>query len=246
MNFEINTHCWNYYKLLTYHLSGFVLHPATKCNVTVSVCYSDCDENTVAVLDYFQPLFDKLPNVHLVRHLMEPSFLMRRGIGRNERANLTEADWMWYADCDMVIHGRALDELASVVNGNNKQLLRFPKRINISTTHRIGDALIYNASECGGIDVPNDVGFWTKHRYTRAIGGVQICHGDHLRRVGYLPPHSKWLRPVKKWRRTYEDKHFRSHFCNHRGHGIRNRSFCNNIFRIRHGQCGRNTEGVEN
>lgn len=245
MKFEINTHCWKYYRLLTYHLSGFVLHPPKDCEVDVSVCYTKEDKQTSEVLDFFEPLFESIPNVNLVLHNMEVPQLMRRGIGRQERSFLTQADWMWYADCDMVVHGTCLDTMASHL-ATTSRLLYHPAYIQISKDHAIGDELIRAVKDTSLIEVPRDVSLWTKHRYSRSIGGVQICDGKHLRNVGYLPAHSKYLRPCSRWRRTYEDRVFRSHYCNHRGHKIRHGDVCTNIFRIRHGQCGRDSEGIEN
>lgn len=237
MKFEIVSHCWNYARLLTYQLSSFVLHPpGSEHELRATVYFATCDQRTVDTLAFFSSI-DKPTNVLWDFRAIEPSRLCKRAIGRNEAALATEADWVWFADCDMPIGDGAWDAIAKHAE-SVKQNLMYPRTVNVSVSHESGDKLIEAVTEPAIIEVSRrDFG---RRKYNRAIGGVQITRGDRAREIGYLPQSRRAQMPSRNWRRTYEDKTYR------RALGTRGAPVnLPNVFRIRHSKRGRDHVGVE-
>lgn len=114
MKFEIVSHCWRYYRLLTYQLSSLVLYPPSQMQVTMTVFAAEEDEGTNRVMDFFQQR--GLPETLTIRRWYLPAGqLMLRIIGRNLAALTTEADWIWFTDCDYVFGDGALDAFPKAV-----------------------------------------------------------------------------------------------------------------------------------
>ena len=111
---EVVSHCWakryrHYADFLQYQLSSFVLYPAKDCDVLVSIYCVEDDVLTNDVLDYFK---DKM-NLNIV-HMKNDAHMGKRGIGRNQAALNTEADFVWFTDVDFVFRGECFDGLVSL------------------------------------------------------------------------------------------------------------------------------------
>ncbi len=205
MRLEIVSHCWHYAPQLTYQLSSLVLFPPRQAQVAMTVWYCTEDESTQAVLDYFAR--HEVPGVTWSFKSLPKERLFRRAIGRNLSALETGADWIWFADVDMCFRSECIDLLADRAGRITNDLI-FPHTIRISATHEDGDQLldIVRGTACVA-DI--DSSTFVVHRYSRAIGGVQIVRGDTARRVGYCRDFPKHQRPLRRWQRTYEDVTFR-------------------------------------
>jgi len=232
MKLELVSHCWRYSRLLRYQLSSLFLFPPCRVLVdAVIFCTSrENDPETWATLDYFLSLTAP-ENVAIRPWMLPPERLFRRAIGRNLAAGATEADWVWFADCEMTFGEGALDKLAEQVRGRSEPLF-YPCEIGIHRTHALGDAAIRHADDAAGLlDIaPED---FVPHRYHRAIGGVQIVSGHVARDVGYCR-NTRWQRPAERWQGAREDVSFRKSLGTP-GVGIR----VPNVFRLRHSVCGR-------
>jgi hypothetical protein len=240
MHLEVVSHRWNYSRLLMYQLSSLVLHPVQQTDVTMTVFYSADDLQTCAVLDFFGDLpiervvwrWWKLPTRHL----------LRRAIGRNLAALESKADWLWFADADMCFFNRCLDSIwtrnATILSDPAVKLV-FPKSVYMSKDHESGDQAIESATGEPRV-LKIDTADFAPEEYERAIGGVQICRADVLRETAYCKDHTRFMRPTRKWRVTYEDRHFRRNLGT-AGVPVDVES----IYRIRHSRCGREYEGLQ-
>lgn len=171
----------------------------------MTVFYADDDMGTVATLDYFGAL--EATNITWQFQKLPKEKLFRRSIGRNLAALASTADWIWFADADMCFRNGCIDRLAELTLGVESDMV-FPRSIQISRDHRTGDALLDNANKNPRI-LDIDPADFIRHRYQRAIGGIQIVRGDTARRVGYNRESGKFQRPLARWQRTYGDVAFR-------------------------------------
>lgn len=243
MQIEIVTHCWKYWRALTYQISSLILYPPAYCDVLLTIyCNPSEDANTAKRLEQIAGW--KLPhNVRYREQVLEKKLLCRRAIGRNKAALATEADLVWFIDCDMTIGDGALDALSNQTWLRTDGVLFHPRHVGVPTQER-GDEILMDATEVDGpCDVdPEDFGTM---RYNRAIGGVQIVDGDVCRKDGYIPKSRRYQRPADEWARTFEDKAFRHHLNGLYGSGSGLRLQLPNVRRIRHTKRGRLDRGLE-
>ena len=237
------THCWNYSRLLCYQLSSLVDCVPNRFSTTCTVFYCRDDVATVKSLLFFQgfvfspTICPGMPWLNWDFRPLPPDQLCRRAIGRNMAAKDTSADWVWFLDCDYVFGLGCLDSLPDELPKVTGPLA-YPRAVYRSTTHQCGDEAIERVTKpkLYAID-PDD---FSAYRNRRAIGGIQIVRGDVCRRHGYLDGHPKHQRPVKRWRRTFEDTAFR------RSLGTKGEPInLPNLYRIRHSKRGRTHVGVE-
>lgn len=252
---EIVAHCWNYDRLATLFLSQFILHPPST-PTTVTICYSADDQRTVDVLHFFwwerKTRVPRLPDgLTFNWYEMPTPKLLRRAIGRNERALATKADFVLFADIDYLLGPWAVDAIVgqmaeacrSPIPGDDNPVpkLCFPRTAGW-TSHEDGDAMI----EAAGGGSPRVVGVnpasFVETRMPRPIGGTQWVTGDTARRFGYLNGVARWQRPARNWRRTYEDTSYRKFLARA---GIPQYPIVvPNVWRVRHSKRGRFDVGV--
>lgn len=205
LKIEIVSHCWQYARFLIYQLSSVVAFAPTRASVTMTVYYNPSDVRTVKLLEYFGKL--AVPGVTWNWRPLSKPLLFRRAIGRNRSALGTEADWIWFTDCDVMFRENCLDGLAEVLQGRR-------------------DALVFPATECCtpllseedpllDVDLEHprvldiDTSGFTRRDRSRATGPLQITHGDVARAVGYCNALSFYQKPSDTWRKAYEDRAFR-------------------------------------
>lgn len=227
---EIVTHCWNYPRLLMYHISSLVRNPPI-VPVQLTVFYDLADQPTVDVLDFFST--QMLTPVTLCARPMERERLCRRTCGRHEAAIATKADLVWFADADYWFGPGCLDRLYEVTKDNPGPLF-YPRFTLVSKEQCNGDALINDAVGPPRV-LDLDPATFTTKKERRAIGGIQIVKGDICREKGYLPPQNfgRYHRPAAIWARTSEDKLFRM-YLGTGGIGVQIPS----VYRIRHSTRG--------
>lgn len=206
LHLEIVSHCWRYSHLLAYQLSSLVLYPPERTLLTMTVFYTPEDESTAALLTFIGGM--DVPNVRWNWQALERTHLFRRSLGRNLAARATTADWIWFADCDLVFHRGAIDGAAGALEARD-DLLVFPRRHHITALLDPDDPLL----EAGRgrprlLDINPAEGFLPELR-ERAVGALQIVRGDAARAGGYCGTIAFYQRPVPKWRRTHDDRVFR-------------------------------------
>ena len=82
-------------------------------SLTYTLYYCESDLATVRLIQHY----DRMTLNH-VRWNWQPlpeAELKRRAIGRNRSARLTTADWIWFADCDLIFHQGCLASLSDAV-----------------------------------------------------------------------------------------------------------------------------------
>ena len=205
LKLEIVSHCWKYSHLLAYQLSSLALYPPTRLSVQMTVFHCPEDQATVDLLEFFRT--QSVPNVTWKWWPLDRARLFRRGIGRNLAGLATEADWMWYSDCDQLFQRGCLDALAEQLEGRRDPLV-FPTRVSCTPLLEASDTLLQAGSRPPGL-VEIDPERFEPVRHAKAVGALQIVHGDVVRQFGYCNSIPFYQRPVDRWKKTFEDRAFR-------------------------------------
>lgn len=205
LTLEVVSHCWHYSHLLVYQLSSIVNSPPQKINIVVTIFYSLEDGKTREVLDFFQR--QKIPNVSWKWCPLKKQELFRRAIGRNKAALSTDADWIWFTDCDVMFGNECLDTLATELEGR-RSILLFPEK-EWTTDLLDEDDPVFIAGDRPVTVLDIDTRLLHEHRLERATGPMQIVHGDVCREFGYCRAIPLYQKPVSKFAKCHEDRAFR-------------------------------------
>lgn len=235
LHIEIVSHCWAYAHLQSYQLSSLVLHPPQDVDVTMTVFYSGEDELTSATLAFYEQ--QAADNVSWNWQELPKQALFRRAIGRNQAALNTQADWIWFTDCDLLFGAGCLDALGKALQGCNEALV-YPQQENLSELWPDEHPAL--AKDDSPRIKSIDTAEFHPHHPSRATGPLQIVHGDVARAAGYCRQTPYFLRPVERWAKTHEDRTFRW-LINHQGHPINVPA----VYRVRHQSKGRYKGGLE-
>lgn len=237
---EIVTHCWNYTRLLYWQICSLFGDPPSNHDVALTIFFSPRDDpQTGALLAATRDW--RLPaHVELRPWPLDTSELMRRAIGRNKAALASNADVVWFTDCDYCFGEGCIDKVCAEVSDTDG-CLYFPNRA-MATEKQFDYSPMLSVSERDFGEpraVPYSSEFRIQQKFGRAIGGIQVVPGDVARQRGYLPESRRFQKPANQWKRATEDQYFRRSLGT-RGLPIR----VPNLFRIRHAECGRNTVGL--
>jgi hypothetical protein len=205
LKLEIVSHCWNYSHFLAYQLSSLVQFPPSRLDVTMTIFYCPEDEKTQQLLTFFGQ--QDIPRIVWNWRPLPRQKLFRRGIGRNMAALETEADWVWFTDCDLMFRDDCLDELSDLLQ-DKRDALVFPDEER--TTELLAED---NPMLRAGSGEPRilsiDTSNFTARKMTRATGPLQIAHGDVCRAVGYCRTINLYQQPSETWCKAHEDRAFR-------------------------------------
>jgi hypothetical protein len=203
---EVVSHCWQYAHLLAYQLSSLVNFPPTRVRVRMTVFHAVEDARVRDLLAYFGAI--EVPGVTWNWQALSPGELFRRAIGRNRAARGTPADWVWFADCDILFHRDCMDTLADRLEGRQDPLT-YPKEERVTAMLEETDPLLLAGRDRPRV-VDIDPGqFKLLPNPPKAKGAYQIVHGDVARQCGYCEQLSVFQRPAPRWAKTYEDSAFR-------------------------------------
>lgn len=205
LQLEIVSHCWQYAHFLIYQLSSLVHNPPRELTVTMTVFYCPEDESTSRLLERFSTL--DVPGVHWNWQPLPREFLFRRAIGRNRAALASQADWVWFTDCDLMFRKGCLDALAEVLQGRRDALV-FPA-VERCTSLLPDDNPLLNPNLDASIPLNIDVADFSERHRSRATGPLQITHGDVARACGYCNALAYYQRPAEGWCKAHEDRAFR-------------------------------------
>lgn len=204
LRIEIVSHCWRYAHLLAYQLSSLVNHPPQDVEVTMTVFHSPEDVETVELLERFGS-YD-VPGVSWNWQARDKTQLFRRSIGRNQAALDSQADWVWFTDCDVVFHRGCLDGLGHSLQGRRDALV-FPDHEFCSPVYEPGDPVLEAARHSDLVEINPDV--FVRQERDRATGPLQITHGDVARACGYCRDIAVYQQPTDRWAKAQEDRAFR-------------------------------------
>lgn len=204
LHIEIVSHCWRYAHLLAYQLSSLVKDPPEDVAVTMTVFHAAEDLDTVAMLALFEAM--DVPNVTWNWQTLEPTQLFRRAIGRNRAALESGADWVWFNDCDVIFRDGCLDAIGQALQGRRDALV-YPTHEQVSPVYEPGDPVLEAAREPRLVDI--DPASFRRRDYTRAVGAMQITHGDVARACGYCRDIAVFQQPTDRFAKAREDRAFR-------------------------------------
>ncbi|MEM1233888.1 MAG: glycosyltransferase family A protein [Pseudomonadota bacterium] len=171
----------------------------------MTVYYAAEDQKTAELLEFFSAT--SVRNVTWNWCAIPKEELFRRSIGRNEAALRTEADWIWFTDCDLMFRHGCLDALADALQGRRDSLV-YPQVEHRTALLSDEDLLLQTDMRTLRIVDVEDALF-TPYRNTRATGPHQIVHGDVARAVGYCNAVRYYLKPQPRFAKCREDRAFR-------------------------------------
>jgi len=247
---EIVTHCYSAEPVPIYHLLlRLQLNSLFSCKsdwnsvktefrrprVVVTICYAEEDWRTIPVIRAAGSLSSSWIEINPIPLPKEELF--RRAIGRNKAALATEADAVWFTDCDHMMRVSTIQEilrLAKEISPADGPQMIHPQYVQINKKHSLGDKLIREDFSWGEMKIPT-ADFQTR-RERKAIGGLQIVSGDWARKHGYLNG-TDWVKPRPD----------AEHFLSCKGDVPYRREICGGsvakdipgIFRVRHSHAGR-------
>jgi len=231
LSIEIVSHCWQYAHLLAYQLSSLVTFAPARARVRMTVFHAEEDTRTMALLQFFGGL--AVPGVTWNWQPLSRTQLFRRSIGRSIAARGTDADWVWFTDCDIVFHRSCIDTLATLLQ-TRRDFMVYPKEERVTAMLAETDrVLIAERDRPKVVDIDTSQ-FTLMENPPKAKGAYQIVHGDVARQVGYCEQLAVFRRPAPRWAKTYEDAAFRW-LLGTSGIGLD----IPGVYRIRHVQKGR-------
>lgn len=228
---QIVSHCWQYAHMLNFQLSSIINYPPKLAKVTYTLYHSSEDHKLKRLIERIESVV--VPNVTWNWVELSTQQLFRRAIGRNQSALNTQADWIWFSDCDLIFHAGCLDSVAEAVKGC-KQRLVFPQQEFITDLLDSSHPMLNQNNEAN-VDI--DTSLFKKNAIRKAKGAFQIVHGDVARKCGYCRDLKMYQTPMQHWSKTYEDSIFRQLIASE-GQPVNVKS----LYRIRHIEKGRYTK----
>ena len=234
LSLQIVSHSWQYSHLSQFQLGSLVNYPAQNCDVTYTLFHSAEDTGLRRLIDQFDKI--AVPGLRWDWRALSKNELFRRAIGRHRVSLDSAADWLWFADCDLIFHRGCLDSLATALDGVQLPLV-FPDHEGI-TDLLPADHPMLNQHVGDGQAIDIDPSLFYRNKITKAKGAFQIVHGDVARAVGYCGTLPVYQTPSTVWRKTYEDTVFRR-LIESEGQAVP----VENLYRIRHAEKGRYAQG---
>ncbi len=205
LKLEIVSHCWQYAHLSVYQLSSLVNHPPKDIDLTYTLFYAEEDTATAKLVEMFGQM--DIPNISWQWRPVTREQIFRRAIGRNQAALSTAADWIWFADCDLIFHAGCLDSITPALRTVSTRLA-YPATEKITELLAADDPIV-NLPTDQPMVVDIDPTMFSLSSITKAKGAFQIVHGDVARTCGYCKDLALYQQPTNRWRKTFEDTAFR-------------------------------------
>ena len=194
---EIVSHCYGgdlpiYPHLLRAQGLSLIHLSQHKCSVVWTICYDPDEKAVVGVLDELEAEL-AARRVKIRRIPLPIGHIFERAIGRNIAAMSTDANCVWFCDCDYLFAGGCLDDAIKETDLYYDCIV-FPQVVSV-TSHVDGDAIIHHmeAKQPLAVDVLSTFGARSE---MKAIGGIQIVSGELAKSRGYLNEWLKWMKPA--------------------------------------------------
>ena len=205
MQLQIVSHCWQYAHLLIYQISSLVQHPPQQAHLSYTLYYAEEDLDTARLVAFFDQ--QVVPGITWQWRPLPRAALFRRAIGRNQAALASEADWVWFTDCDTLFLDSCLDSLTTLLTGCTERLV-FPASERITPLLEATDDILTSVREQPRLTTI-DTDEFDHNDIRKAKGAFQIVHGDVCRALGYCNGIGLYQQPTDQWRKTFEDSVFR-------------------------------------
>jgi len=232
MHLEIVSHCWNYSDYLAYQLGSLLANPPPpRLHITMTVFFASEDRPTTALLKRLEQ--KDVSNITWNWQVLPAPYLFRRSIGRNLAALHTQADWIWFTDCDETFQAGCLSGLYETLAACREPLV-FPLTEHRTEPMESSELEVnYDSDWVSAIsNLPLDE--FHANTMTRATGPLQITHGDVARKFGYCKDVDCFQKPEVHFAKAHEDRIFRW-LLNTNGTGVD----IPGVFRIQHREKGR-------
>lgn len=234
LTLQVVSHSWQYAHLSQFQLSSLVNHPPRECDLTYTLFHAAEDTGMRRLIDRFDKI--DVPNVTWDWQVLPKAELFRRAIGRNRASLASTADWIWFADCDLIFHDGCLDSVARAV-ASQRTGLCYPDHEGITDLLPADHPMLNQSLDKEGtVDI--DPALFRNNVISKPKGAFQIVHGDVARAVGYCGSIALYQKPTDVWRKTFEDTVFRR-VIEYDGVPIE----VQNLYRIRHAEKGRYASG---
>jgi len=202
---EIVSHCWNYSHLFVYQLKSLIDNAPKDLKVTLTGFYCLEDADAVALVEEYA--VKEVDNIEWNFVALSKEDLLRRGIGRNKAAKETQADWIWFTDCDLLFGENTFSSLKQELR-KESCILAFPEQVARTSLLDKEHDVLCNGKKTSVEECLKQANF-SSHTFSKATGPVQIVHGDTARRYGYCDQVDCYQQPKERWVKTYEDRAFR-------------------------------------
>lgn len=211
MKIEVCIHCHNYQKRLCWMLSSIAQQKGVLPEICVSIAHEKNNGNprTEDVIAFF-----KKKQINIIDIVLDPGQGKNRAISRNIRTKSTDADWILYADGDLVYDPYFFEDLYKQLekdeNKNETRVFgadRHSLDIPFCIKYFEEDTRIY---PCEIENVASITQKWPK----KWISGKNTCAGYfQLARVNAIREKGGFYskRQGDLWRHTKSDRAFRVH-----------------------------------
>jgi len=211
MKLEICIHCHSYQHRLCWMLSSILQQEGDIPDILVSVSYTPENGNprTREVTNFFRS-----KGLNILDVKLDEKDAPNRAVPRNMRAKDTEADWILFADGDLVYHPLFFSDLKKKLQSDEYSLEakvmgadRHSLDIDFCVRYFEEDERTYPSVIEDVAEIPKDWPIkWIQGKRTCA-GYFQLARVEAIRENGGI--YSSRKRDV--WRRTKSDRQFRVH-----------------------------------
>ena len=117
MKIEIAIHCYNYQQRLNWMLSSILQQKLSSCELVISIAYTPNNgkPSTESLISYF-----KNQGLSIIDVVLQKPLIFNRAVSRNHRVRKTSADWIVFADADMIYETNFFETIARQLNTSFK------------------------------------------------------------------------------------------------------------------------------
>lgn len=211
MKLEINIHCYNYQHRMCWMLSSILQQEGDAPEIVTSISYlpNSGDPTVESCIDFF-----KSKGMNIIGLPLNSGEESNRAIARNIRAKNTKADWIIYADSDMVYSKNFFSELKKKLESDE---YKNEKRVIGADRHSLGidfcidyfdkDTRKYPCVVENVNEIVSTWPVWKIRGKGRAPGNFQLASVQAIKEKGGI--YSPVVRDL--WRATKSDRVFRIH-----------------------------------
>ena len=211
LKLEICIHCHNYQKRLCWMLSSILQQSGNKPDILVSISYlpNSGKPTTESVIKLFRE-----KGLNILDVPLEKGQESNRAIPRNIRAKATEADWILFADSDLVYEPSFFEDIWKQLESdqfkNETRVIgadRYSLQIPFCIKYFEEDKREYPCVIDSVADIPKDWPVQWKSGSGIAAGYFQLANVSAIQRKGGVYSGRK----SDVWRATRSDRQFRVH-----------------------------------
>ncbi len=209
MDLEICINCYNYQHRLCWMLSSILQQEGDIPNILTSISYVENNGNpsTEEVIEFFRE-----KGLNILGMPLTFDQIKNRSVSRNMRVKDTKADWILFADSDIVYDNHFFADIKSQLEKdpfkNEKKVIganRYSLDISFCIEYFEKDCRTYPCNVENVIDIANKFPVKHFHGGGRAPGYFQLANVEAIMEKGGIYCGTK----RDLWRRTKSDRGFR-------------------------------------